>query len=53
MSEATPEAKTPEVPKQVCEKCRQAYPLDHFSHGIEGQACVCTRCLRVMGYRIP
>ena len=34
-----------------CEKCRSVYTLEHFSHGIEGQDCVCRRCLQVMGYR--
>lgn len=50
---ATPETKAPEAPKQTCEKCRQDYTADHFAHGIQAQACVCRRCLVVMGYRIP
>ena len=55
MAEVTP-ASTPvekqEVPKQVCEKCRNSLPLDHFAHGVEVQECVCRRCLIVMGYRV-
>ncbi len=37
---------------KVCEKCRSAYTLDHFAHGVPGQDCVCRRCLRVMGYKV-
>jgi hypothetical protein len=55
MAEATP-ASAPleqqEIPKRTCEKCRGQYPLDHFAHGVEGQECVCKRCLAVMGYRV-
>lgn len=46
-------AAAPPVEKRICEKCRQSYPLDNFAHGIANQACVCTRCLRVMGYKVP
>jgi hypothetical protein len=55
MAEATPaSAPTPieEVPKQVCEKCRNQFPLDHFDHKVAGQECVCRRCLAVMGYKV-
>jgi hypothetical protein len=52
MAEATPEAPKVEVPKKTCEKCRNAYPLDQFAHAIEGQECVCRRCLAVMGYQV-
>lgn len=48
----TPAAPKVEVPKQVCEKCRNAFPLDQFSHAVAGQECVCRRCLKVMGYRV-
>ncbi len=37
-------------PTQVCEKCRSKYTLSHFNHGVEGQGCVCRRCLQVLGY---
>ena len=43
--------KTCTDPTQICEKCRCAYTLDHFQHGVEGQECVCRRCLQVMGYK--
>lgn len=46
-------APAPPVEKRICEKCRQSYPLDNFAHGVANQACVCTRCLRVMGYKVP
>lgn len=53
MAEAiTPATDTASEPKQVCEKCRNEFTLDHFRHGIEDQACVCRRCLNVMGYRV-
>jgi hypothetical protein len=55
MAEATPAStpiETPEVPKQVCEKCRNQFPLDHFNHQVAGQECVCKRCLAVMGYKV-
>ena len=39
-------------PTQVCEKCRCVYTLEHFQHGVEGQDCVCRRCLQVMGYKV-
>ena len=52
MEEVTTEAPKVEVPKQVCEKCRNAFPLDHFSHRVVGQECVCKRCLTVMGYQV-
>jgi hypothetical protein len=39
-------------PTQVCEKCRQKYVKAHFQHGIEGQECVCRRCLQVLGYPV-
>ena len=45
-------AEKQEEPKQVCEKCRILYPLDQFAHGVEGQGCVCRRCLIVMGYKV-
>ncbi len=58
MAEATP-ASAPaqgqekqEIPKQVCEKCRNSFPLDQFAHGVQGQECVCRRCLAVMGYKV-
>ena len=44
--------KTTTDPTQVCEKCRCMYTLDHFQHGVEGQECVCRRCLQVMGYKV-
>ncbi|HOD32858.1 MAG: hypothetical protein BWY56_00597 [Acidobacteria bacterium ADurb.Bin340] len=53
MTEATLDPKAPEVPKQTCQKCRLDYPLDHFGHGNADQACVCKRCLKAMGYRVP
>ena len=40
------------APKRICEKCRNEFPLERFQHGVEGQECVCERCLRVMGYKI-
>lgn len=46
---ATP---TPEVPKVTCQKCRNAYGPEAFTHQIEGYACVCDRCMKVMGYKI-
>lgn len=55
MAEGMPVAgETPkvEIPKKVCEKCRNSFLLDHFDHAIEGQECVCKRCLRVMGYPV-
>jgi hypothetical protein len=60
MAEATPapvpqeapQEATQEDPKQVCEKCRNLFPLDHFKHSVEGQECVCRRCLAVMGYKV-
>ncbi|MBK8792402.1 MAG: hypothetical protein IPN59_04470 [Holophaga sp.] len=39
-------------PKQICEKCRNEYTLDHFQHGVTDQAPVCRRCLAVMGYKL-
>ena len=44
--------KTCTDPTQICEKCRCPYTLDHFQHGVEGQECVCRRCLQVMGYKV-
>jgi hypothetical protein len=44
--------KTSTEPTQICEKCRNPYTLDHFQHGVEGQECVCRRCLQVMGYKV-
>jgi len=53
MAEATPaSAPVQDVPKQVCEKCRNTYPLEQFAHGVQGQECVCRRCLAVMGYKV-
>lgn len=53
MSESTPAvAENAQVAKQVCEKCRNEYALDHFDHGVQGQECVCRRCLAVMGYKV-
>jgi hypothetical protein len=52
MAEATPEAVKVEVPKKICEKCRNAFPLDQFSQAVAGQECVCKRCLTVMGYQV-
>jgi hypothetical protein len=49
---ATPTTAAPEVAKQICEKCRNSYPLEAFDHKVEGQGCVCRRCLTVMGYRV-
>jgi hypothetical protein len=55
MAEATP-ASAPiekqEEPKQVCEKCRNLFTVDHFDHKVQGQECVCKRCLAVMGYKV-
>jgi hypothetical protein len=48
---ATPEIKQ-EVPKRTCQKCRNDYPLEAFNHAVEGQECVCRRCLSVMGYQV-
>ncbi|BDU77012.1 hypothetical protein [Mesoterricola sediminis] len=45
-------AEKQDVPKQVCQKCRNSYTLDAFNHGVEGQACVCRRCLVAMGYKV-
>ena len=47
----TPEAKQ-EVPKRLCEKCRNEFPVEAFNHQVEGQECVCRRCLSVMGYKV-
>jgi hypothetical protein len=44
--------KTCTEPTQVCEKCRSPYTLDAFQHGVEGQECVCRRCLQVLGYEV-
>ncbi|GLH72029.1 hypothetical protein GETHLI_05310 [Geothrix limicola] len=44
--------KTCTDPTQICEKCRSPYTLEHFQHGVEGQECVCRRCLQVMGYKV-
>lgn len=52
MAEATPASPTEEVIKKTCEKCRNQFPLDHFDHHVEGQECVCRRCLAVMGYKV-
>ena len=55
MAEAAPATPAPakqEVPKQVCQKCRNEFPLEAFNHQVEGQECVCARCLRVMGYQV-
>ncbi|WP_306600593.1 hypothetical protein [Geothrix sp. 21YS21S-2] len=49
---ATPAAEKQEVPKQVCQKCRIEYPLEAFNHAVEGQECICRRCLAVMGYKV-
>ena len=49
---ATPDAAKIEVPKQICEKCRNAYPLEQFQHAVVGQECVCKRCLKVLGYQV-
>jgi hypothetical protein len=37
---------------RTCEKCRCAYTLPNFAHGIPGQESVCRRCLQVMGYKV-
>jgi hypothetical protein len=55
MAEATPAsapAQDQDVPKKLCEKCRNLFPEDQFSHGVPGQECVCRRCLAVMGYKV-
>ncbi len=49
---ATPAPETQEAPKKVCEKCRNAYGPEAFNHQVEGQECVCRRCLAVMGYKV-
>lgn len=49
---ATPAAEKQEVPKKVCQKCRNEFPLEAFDHAVEGQECVCRRCLAVMGYKV-
>jgi ribosomal protein L40E len=49
---AAPAVEKQEIPKQVCQKCRNEYPLEAFSHAVEGQECVCRRCLAVMGYKV-
>ena len=45
-------ASVPEVPKKICEKCRNSFPMEQFNHAIQGQECVCKRCLGVMGYKV-
>jgi len=52
MSETAPTAENAQVAKQVCEKCRNEFALEHFDHGVQGQECVCRRCLIVMGYMV-
>lgn len=52
MSESAPTAENAQVVQQVCEKCRNEYALEHFDHGVQGQECVCRRCLAVMGYKV-
>ena len=52
MAEAAPATETQDVPKKICEKCRNLFPLDHFDHHVAGQECVCRRCLAVMGYKV-
>jgi hypothetical protein len=54
MAETAPTQEAPkqDLPKRTCEKCRNQYTLEHFNHGVEGQECVCRRCLAVMGYRL-
>jgi hypothetical protein len=55
MAEVTsipPEAPKLEVPKKTCEKCRNTFPVDQFTEAVQGQECVCIRCLRVMGYQV-
>ena len=49
---ATPAAEQKAVPRQVCQKCRNEFPLEAFQHQVEGQECVCRRCLAVMGYKV-
>ena len=49
---AAPEASQPAIPKKICEKCRNAFPLEQFNHAVAGQECVCRRCLGVMGYKV-
>ena len=49
---ATPAVDKQEVPKQICQKCRNEFPLEAFAHQVEGQECVCRRCLAVMGYKV-
>ena len=51
MAETPTPTETP-VEKKTCEKCRLAQPLTQFQHQVPGQACVCIRCLKVMGYKI-
>ncbi len=40
-------------PVRVCQKCRKAYPLDAFPNLVGDEACICQRCLTVMGYLRP
>ena len=49
---AAPEASQPAIPKKICEKCRNAFPLEALNHSVEGQECVGRRCLAVMGYQV-
>lgn len=51
MAETTTPTEAP-VEKKTCEKCRIAQPATQFQHAVEGQACVCLRCLKAMGYKI-
>lgn len=51
MTETQP-AQTEAAPKRTCEKCRNAYGLEAFTHHVPDCECICDRCMRVMGYKI-
>lgn len=40
------------APKRTCEKCRIAYGPEAFTHQVEACACICDRCMKVMGYKL-
>jgi hypothetical protein len=50
MTDPIPMPQAAETDKRICEKCRLTYFPEQFAHGIGGYACVCTRCMRAMGY---
>lgn len=52
MAEAAPNTGKQDQPTKTCLKCRMEFPLEAFSHTVEGQEGVCRRCLAVMGYQV-